>query len=31
MKASKAFFALWNLIRPKKMISETEKERCIFV
>ena len=25
MKTSKAFFALWNLIMPKKMIGETKK------
>ena len=30
MKTSKAFFALWNLIMLKKMISETKKERYIF-
>lgn len=29
MKTSKAFFALWNLIMLKKMISETKKERYI--
>lgn len=30
MKTSKAFFALWNFIMPKKMISEAKKERYIF-